>query len=137
MNELVAVEDSVSDSDTVTVGDAVTVGDSDAAFSAARGVIEETLKTLRDAVPEMFSIAYASQDPKAYEALNSLLRTMMDAGAHLADIEIKEARATALSIQNKKAAAAQTEESANIDFRGTIDQLQRALRSAALRSYEE
>lgn len=79
----------------------------------------ETMDYLDSAIQEMREIARSSQHPRSYEALNSLLKTMIEASQQLIDTQIKTVRLNQI----------QGDDSENQDdsIEITINQLQRLL----------
>ena len=60
--------------------------------SKARDGLHDALGLSQQAVQDMLSIAQQSQHPKAYEVLNSAIKTMADISMGLADLQLKRQR---------------------------------------------
>lgn len=60
--------------------------------STARDNLHDAVGVAQQAVQDMLSIAQQSQHPKAYEALNSLIKTYADISMGLADLQVKKQR---------------------------------------------
>lgn len=58
----------------------------------ARDNLHDAVVVAQQAVQDMLSIAQQSQHPKAYEALNSLIKTYADISMGLADLQVKKQR---------------------------------------------
>lgn len=58
----------------------------------ARTGLYDALSLSQQAVQDMLSIAQQSQHPKAYEILNSSIKTMADISMGLADLQLKKQR---------------------------------------------
>jgi hypothetical protein len=63
----------------------------------ARDNLHDAVSVAQVAVQDMLNIAQQSQHPKAYEALNSLIKTYADISMGLADLQVKKQR-----LQGKK-----------------------------------
>ena len=61
--------------------------------SAREGLIEAMAKS-KSAVEDMVSIAQQSQHPKAYEVLNSAIKTLADVAMDLAELQLKKQKLT-------------------------------------------
>ena len=59
---------------------------------AARTGLYDALSLSQQAVQDMLAIAQQSQHPKAYEILNSSIKTMADISMGLADLQLKKQR---------------------------------------------
>lgn len=58
----------------------------------ARAGLYDALSLSQQAVQDMLAIAQQSQHPKAYEILNSSIKTMADISMGLADLQLKKQR---------------------------------------------
>lgn len=58
----------------------------------ARQNLYDVVSTASEAVDDMVAIARQSQHPKAYEVLNSVLKTKADVAMNLADLQMKKMR---------------------------------------------
>ena len=58
----------------------------------ARTNLHDAVSVAQQAVQDMLNIAQQSQHPKAYEALNSLIKTYADISMGLADLQVKKQR---------------------------------------------
>jgi hypothetical protein len=58
----------------------------------ARRNLYDVVSAASEAVDDMISIARQSQHPKAYEVLNSVLKTKADVAMNLADLQMKKQR---------------------------------------------
>lgn len=58
----------------------------------AREGLYDALSKSQQAVDDMLAIAQQSQHPKAYEVLNSVIKTMADVSMGLADLQLKKQR---------------------------------------------
>ena len=58
----------------------------------ARTGLYDALSLSQQAVQDMLSIAQQSQHPKAYEILNSTIKTMADISMGIADLQLKKQR---------------------------------------------
>jgi hypothetical protein len=58
----------------------------------ARLNLYDVVTTASEAVEDMVAIARQSQHPKAYEVLNSVLKTKADVAMNLADLQMKKQR---------------------------------------------
>lgn len=58
----------------------------------AREGLYDALAKSQEAVDDMLMIARSSQHPKAYEVLNSVIKTMADVSMGLADLQLKKQR---------------------------------------------
>lgn len=58
----------------------------------ARQNLYDVVNTASEAVDDMVAIARQSQHPKAYEVLNSVLKTKADVAMNLADLQMKKQR---------------------------------------------
>lgn len=65
---------------------------SDDDVDQARTGLYDALSLSQQAVQDMLSIAQQSQHPKAYEILNSSIKTMADISMGLADLQLKKQR---------------------------------------------
>lgn len=92
----------------------------EADVSTARGNLHDAVSVAQQAVQDMLSIAQQSQHPKAYEALNSLIKTYADISMGLADLQVKKQR-----LQGKAKDAPQTVN--NNMFVGSTAELQKML----------
>ena len=64
----------------------------DGDVDTARTGLHDALSLSQQAVQDMLSIAQQSQHPKAYEVLNSAIKTLADISMGLADLQIKKQR---------------------------------------------
>ena len=64
----------------------------DGDVDAARDGLYDALSLSQQAVQDMLAIAQQSQHPKAYEILNSSIKTMADISMGLADLQLKKQR---------------------------------------------
>ena len=64
----------------------------DGDVDTARTGLHDALSLSQQAVQDMLSIAQQSQHPKAYEVLNSAIKTMADISMGLADLQLKKQR---------------------------------------------
>lgn len=64
----------------------------EADVGTARENLHDAVSVAQQAVQDMLSIAQQSQHPKAYEALNSLIKTYADISMGLADLQVKKQR---------------------------------------------
>ena len=60
--------------------------------NTARDNLHDAVVVAHQAVQDMLNIAQQSQHPKAYEALNSLIKTYADISMGLADLQLKNQR---------------------------------------------
>lgn len=58
----------------------------------ARSNLHDAVSIAQQAIQDMLSIAQQSQHPKAYETLNSLLKTYSDISMNMADLHLKKQR---------------------------------------------
>jgi len=58
----------------------------------ARDNIQDAIAVSQQAVQDMLNIAQQSQHPKAYESLNSILKTYADLSMGLVDLQMKKQR---------------------------------------------
>ena len=58
----------------------------------ARGGLYDAFEVSKTAVQDMIKIAQSSQHPKAYEALNSAIKTLSEISMNLAELQIKKQR---------------------------------------------
>lgn len=65
---------------------------SDKDIEYARINLYDVVSAASEAVDDMTNIARQSQHPKAYEVLNSVLKTKADAAMNLADLQMKKQR---------------------------------------------
>jgi len=86
----------------------------------AREGLYNALEMSKQAVQDMVNIAQQSQHPKAYEVLNSAIKTMADISMGLAELQIKKKR-----IVNKPAQEQQNV--TNNPFVGSTAELQQML----------
>lgn len=61
-------------------------------LSTARDNLSNAIEVSQQAVQDMLSIAQQSQHPKAYEVLNSVIKTYADISMGLADLQMKKQR---------------------------------------------
>lgn len=61
-------------------------------FAYARTTLYDAVTKSHEAVEDMIMIARQSQHPKAYEVLNSAIKTMADTATGLAELQIKKQR---------------------------------------------
>lgn len=71
---------------------AVVSEQADGDVDAARDGLYDALSLSQQAVQDMLAIAQQSQHPKAYEILNSSIKTMADISMGLADLQLKKQR---------------------------------------------
>lgn len=71
---------------------AVVSEQADGDVDAAREGLYDALSLSQQAVQDMLTIAQQSQHPKAYEILNSTIKTMADISMGLADLQLKKQR---------------------------------------------
>lgn len=64
----------------------------EADVNTARDNLHDAVNVTQQAVQDMLTIAQQSQHPKAYEALNSLIKTYADISMGLADLQVKKQR---------------------------------------------
>ena len=64
--------------------------DSDYDVDEARNNLQDAVFTSQQAVQDMVSIAQQSQHPKAYEVLNSLIKTYADISMATVDLQLKK-----------------------------------------------
>lgn len=64
----------------------------EADVDTARDNLHDAVSVAQTAVQDMLNIAQQSQHPKAYEALNSLIKTYADISMGLADLQVKKQR---------------------------------------------
>jgi hypothetical protein len=67
----------------------------------ARDGLYDALDMSKQAVQDMITIAQQSQHPKAYEVLNSAIKTMADISIGLADLQIKKQRLVGKPVDQK------------------------------------
>lgn len=89
--------------------------------ATARDNLHDAVSVAQVAVQDMLNIAQQSQHPKAYEALNSLIKTYADISMGLADLQVKKQR-----LQGKKAPE-ETQTVNNNLFVGSTADLQKML----------
>lgn len=89
----------------------------------ARDNLHNAIELSQTAVQDMLSIAQQSQHPKAYEVLNSMIKTYADVSMGLADLQMKKQRLVAKG--GKGADEAQTIN--NNLFVGSTAELQKML----------
>jgi hypothetical protein len=90
--------------------------------STARDNLHDAVSVAQVAVQDMLSIAQQSQHPKAYEALNSLIKTYADISMGLADLQVKKQR-----LQSKKTGNEDAQTVNNNLFVGSTAELQQML----------
>jgi hypothetical protein len=83
--------------------------------------LQDAISVTQQAVQDMLSIAQQSQHPKAYEALNALIKTYADVSMGIADLQIKKQR-----LQGKKGAEEAQTVNNNL-FVGSTAELQKML----------
>ena len=88
----------------------------------ARTNLHDAVSVAQQAVQDMLNIAQQSQHPKAYEALNSLIKTYADISMGLADLQVKKQR-----LSGKKGGEAETQTVNNNLFVGSTAELQKML----------
>jgi len=64
----------------------------DSDVDRARDGLYDALEKSQSAVEDMISIAQQSQHPKAYEVLNTAIKTLADISMGLADLQLKKQR---------------------------------------------
>ena len=90
----------------------------------ARTNLHDAIGIAQQAMQDMLNIAQQSQHPRAYETLNSLIKTYSDISMNLADLHIKKQRL------DQKKTGAPTEEGQNITnnlFVGSTAELQQMI----------
>ncbi len=89
----------------------------------ARDNLHDAVSVAQVAVQDMLSIAQQSQHPKAYEALNSLIKTYADISMGLADLQVKKQR-----LQGKRGGEQPESQTVNNNlFVGSTAELQKML----------
>lgn len=91
----------------------------------ARTTLYDAVVKSQEAVEDMLLIARQSQHPKAYEVLNSAIKTMADVSMGLADLQMKKQR-----VLNPKSGATQPGEEGQVInnlFVGSTAELQKML----------
>jgi hypothetical protein len=83
--------------------------------------LQDAISVAQQAVQDMLNIAQQSQHPKAYEALNALIKTYADVSMGIADLQIKKQR-----LQGKKGAEDPQTVNNNL-FVGSTAELQKML----------
>lgn len=68
--------------------------DVDAEVESARTNLQDAISLSQQAVQDMLNIAQQSQHPKAYEVLNSMIKTYADISMGLVDLQAKKQRLT-------------------------------------------
>ncbi len=93
----------------------------DADLSFARDNLYDAVVKSQAAVEDMIAIAQQSQHPKAYEVLNSLIKTFADVSTGIADLQLKKQR-----LQGKQASQEDKTVNNNL-FVGSTAELQKML----------
>lgn len=88
----------------------------------ARENLYDAVVKSQAAVEDMIQIAQQSQHPKAYEVLNSLIKTFADVSSGIADLQLKKQR-----LQGKQAAPEDSKTVNNNLFVGSTAELQKML----------
>ena len=88
----------------------------------ARENLYDAVVKSQAAVEDMIQIAQQSQHPKAYEVLNSLIKTFADVSSGIADLQLKKQR-----LQGKQAAPEDNKTVNNNLFVGSTAELQKML----------
>lgn len=88
----------------------------------ARENIKNAIALSQQAVQDMLSIAQQSQHPKAYEVLNSMIKTYGDLSMGLVDAQLKKQR-----LNGKKGGSEETQTVNNNLFVGSTAELQQML----------
>lgn len=91
----------------------------------ARTNLHDAVGIAQQAIQDMLNIAQQSQHPKAYETLNSLLKTYSDLSMNMAELHIKKQR-----LDQKKPGGGPAEEGQNITnnlFVGSTAELQQMI----------
>lgn len=78
---------------------AVTTQQADDDVDQARTGLYDALSLSQQAVQDMLVIAQQSQHPKAYEILNSSIKTMADISMGIADLQLKKQRLNKGNVQ--------------------------------------
>lgn len=91
--------------------------------SSARDNLGNAIELSQQAVQDMLNIAQQSQHPKAYEVLNSMIKTYADISMGLVDLQMKRQR-----LEGKKAGGTeQQNQTVNNLFVGSTAELQKML----------
>lgn len=98
----------------------------------ARTNLHDAVSVAQQAVQDMLNIAQQSQHPKAYEALNSLIKTYADISMGLADLQVKKQR-----LSGKKGGEAETQTINNTIMVGSTAELQKMINNLRSSSKEE
>ena len=96
-------------------------------FEYARTNLYDVAEKTNQALEDMIAIAQQSQHPKAYEVLNSLLKTMADVNNTLTEIQIKKARIAAIAEKAKNVGQVEQQSVTNNLFVGSTAELQKML----------
>lgn len=96
-------------------------------FEYARTNLYDVAEKTNQALEDMIAIAQQSQHPKAYEVLNSLLKTMADVNNTLTEIQIKKARIAAIAEKAKNSGQVEQQSVTNNLFVGSTAELQKML----------
>ena len=88
----------------------------------ARENLYDAVVKSQAAVEDMIQIAQQSQHPKAYEVLNSLIKTFADVSSGIADLQLKKQR-----LQSKQANPEENKNVTNNLFVGSTAELQKML----------
>jgi len=88
----------------------------------ARENLYDAVVKSQAAVEDMIQIAQQSQHPKAYEVLNSLIKTFADVSSGIADLQLKKQR-----LQSKQANPEDNKNVTNNLFVGSTAELQKML----------
>lgn len=100
---------------------------SDADVDKARDGLYDALEKSQLAVEDMISIAQQSQHPKAYEVLNSAIKTLADISMGLADLQLKKQR---LNKGTTGSGTPQDGQTVNNLFVGSTAELQQMIENA-------
>lgn len=91
--------------------------------ASARDNLGNAIELSQQAVQDMLNIAQQSQHPKAYEVLNSMIKTYADISMGLVDLQMKKQR-----LEGKKAGGTeQQNQTVNNLFVGSTAELQKML----------
>ena len=91
----------------------------------ARSNLQDAVSIAQQAIQDMMNIAQQSQHPKAYETLNSLLKTYSDISMNMAELHIKKQRLD----QKKPAGSEEGQNITNNLFVGSTAELQQMIES--------
>lgn len=121
LNSLPVVVDETGSSNLPALTDEEQVRDD---VDEARDNLHNAIGLSQQAVQDMLNIAQQSQHPKAYEVLNSMIKTYADVSMGLADLQMKKQR-----LLNTKGKGGGSEEGQTINnlFVGSTAELQKML----------